>query len=84
LHIKLFGLNRPPIEQFDWQLIVLLPDAVHRKASNAIPTLPGDRVVGIYDQTVMHVPIETVRVATADAKARAADCAPCLGPKKPC
>ncbi|CAN5654343.1 maleylacetate reductase [soil metagenome] len=59
--------------------VLVLCTPPQRDQAERVAALLGDRVVGIYDQAVMHVPIETVRIATADAKARGADCAVAIG-----
>ena len=59
--------------------VLVLCTPPQRAQAEQVAALLGDRVVGIYDQAVMHVPIETVRIATADARSRGADCAVAIG-----
>jgi maleylacetate reductase len=50
-----------------------------RAQAEQVLALLGSRAIGIYDQAVMHVPVETARAAAEDAKQRGADCAVAIG-----
>lgn len=58
-------------------LVITNPEQ-RAQADEAAATL-GDLCVGIFDQAIMHVPIETARAATAEAQRLRADCAVSVG-----
>ena len=45
----------------------------------SIVNLLGDKAVGLFDQAMMHVPVETVAQATAEVKRLEADCSVSIG-----
>ncbi|WP_159917022.1 maleylacetate reductase [Pantoea sp. 18069] len=64
------GLNRA---------LILCTPAQRAQAEQVAALLGPPRVAGVYDQAVMHVPIETVRHARQMAHALGADCAIAVG-----
>jgi alcohol dehydrogenase class IV len=50
-----------------------------RDQAERVAAIIGDRAVGIFDQAVMHVPIESAREARAEAQRLGADCAIAIG-----
>ncbi|NUT62322.1 maleylacetate reductase [Herbaspirillum sp. C9C3] len=50
-----------------------------RAEAERVASLIGDRCAGVFDQAVMHVPIETARHARSVAQALGADCAIAIG-----
>jgi len=58
-------------------LVLSTPE--QREQAERVADLLGGRSAGVYDQAVMHVPIETARAARDEAAARGADCAVAIG-----
>ena len=58
--------------------IVLSTPGQRAQAENVVRRL-GSTAIGIFDQAVMHVPIETARAAQAEAKRLNADCCVAIG-----
>ncbi|CAM2185659.1 Maleylacetate reductase [Paraburkholderia sacchari] len=58
-------------------LVLSTPE--QRQGAEAIAQRLGDRSAGVFDQAVMHVPIETARQAREAARERGADCAIAVG-----
>jgi maleylacetate reductase len=58
-------------------LILCTPE--QRASAEAVQAIIGERCAGIFDQAVMHVPIETARAARALARELQADCAIAIG-----
>ncbi|NYE26771.1 maleylacetate reductase [Pigmentiphaga litoralis] len=50
-----------------------------RDQAERVAAIIGDRAAGIFDQAVMHVPIESAREARAEAQRMGADCAIAIG-----
>jgi alcohol dehydrogenase class IV len=50
-----------------------------REQAERVAAIIGDRAAGIFDQAVMHVPIESAREARAEAQRLGADCAIAIG-----
>ena len=50
-----------------------------RDQAERVAAIIGDRAAGIFDQAVMHVPIESAREARAEAQRLGADCAIAIG-----
>src|SRR5262245_56209499 len=50
-----------------------------RGQAGAVASRLGDRVAGVYDQAVMHVPVETARAARAEARRLEADVSVAIG-----
>ncbi|WP_454254123.1 maleylacetate reductase [Pseudomonas sp. Marseille-Q8238] len=67
------------IEQLGAKRALVLSTPEQREQANAIAELLGERAVGVFDQAVMHVPIETARAAIAVARELGADCAVAIG-----
>ena len=59
--------------------LVLCTPAQRGQAQQLAARLDGSRVAGIFDQAVMHVPIETARAARQVARELGADCAIAIG-----
>lgn len=58
-------------------LVLCTPD--QREQAQKVADILGSRAVGIFDQAVMHVPIETAREARRVAQSLGADCAVAIG-----
>jgi maleylacetate reductase len=58
-------------------LVLSTPE--QRAAAEQVAALLGDRAAGVFDQAVMHVPIETARQAREQAVRIGADCAVAIG-----
>lgn len=58
-------------------LVLCTPE--QRVQAEKVASLLGERCAGIYDQAVMHVPIESARAAREEAKRLGADCAVAIG-----
>jgi maleylacetate reductase len=58
-------------------LILCTPE--QRASAEAVQAIIGERCAGIFDQAVMHVPIETARAARDLARELEADCAIAIG-----
>ncbi|WP_447588043.1 maleylacetate reductase [Aquipseudomonas campi] len=67
------------IKQLGAKRALVLSTPEQREQANAIAELLGERAVGVFDQAVMHVPIETARAAIAVARELGADCAVAIG-----
>lgn len=58
-------------------LVLCTPE--QRASAERVAALLGDRAAGVFDQAVMHVPIETAREAREVARRLGADCAVAIG-----
>lgn len=58
-------------------LVLCTPE--QRSQAEQVAKILGGRCAGIYDQAVMHVPIESARAAREEAKRLSADCAVAVG-----
>jgi maleylacetate reductase len=67
--IELLGANKA--------LVLCTPE--QRAQAEQVANLIGARAAGIFDQAVMHVPIESARAARAEAARLGADCAVAIG-----
>jgi maleylacetate reductase len=67
------------LERLGAQRALVLSTPEQRKQAEDLARRLGDRAVGIYDQAVMHTPIESVRAARELAKKLDADCAVAIG-----
>lgn len=63
------------LEQLGTQRALVLCTPEQRPLAERIAAALGDLSVGVYDQAVMHVPMETARAAQAQARKLGADCA---------
>jgi len=67
------------IERIGAKRALVLSTPQQRAQAEDIAGRLGERCVGLYDQAMMHVPIETARAAREDAKRLNADCAVAVG-----
>lgn len=67
------------LEQLGTQRALVLCTPEQRPLAERIAAALGDLSVGVYDQAVMHVPMETARAAQAQARKLGADCAVAVG-----
>jgi alcohol dehydrogenase class IV len=67
------------IERLGLAKVMLLSTPHHRKLSEAVATALGERSAGVYDQVVMHVPVEAAQAARAEAVRRGAQGCVALG-----
>jgi len=67
------------IERLGLAKVMLLSTPHHRKLSEAVAAALGERSAGVYDQVVMHVPVEAAQAARAAAMRRGAQGCVALG-----
>jgi len=67
------------LDQLGAKRALVLSTPQQRGVAEGIAATMGDRAVGIYDQAVMHVPMESARAAQQIAKEMGADCAVAVG-----
>lgn len=67
------------IERLRLAKVMLLSTPHHRKLSADVAASLGERSAGVYDQVVMHVPLETAQAARAEAVRRGAQGCVALG-----
>ena len=67
------------IEALGARRALVLSTPEQRASAERVAGLLGDRAAGVFDQAVMHVPIETARAARDVAHRFGADCAVAIG-----
>ena len=67
------------IERLAAHKALILSTPEQRETAEQIAAQMGNRAVGVYDQAVMHVPIETARAARGEAERLGADCCVAVG-----
>lgn len=67
------------IERLRLAKVMVLSTPHHRKVSEAAAAALGARSAGVYDQVVMHVPLETAQAARDEARLRGAEGCVALG-----
>jgi maleylacetate reductase len=67
------------VEHLGAHRALVLSTPEQREAAARVTAPLGDRVAGIYDRAVMHVPIETAQEARAEAERLGADCCIAVG-----
>ena len=67
------------LDQLGAKRALVLSTPQQRSVAEGIAAAMGERAAGIYDQAVMHVPIESARAAQQIAKDMGADCAVAVG-----
>jgi maleylacetate reductase len=67
------------IERIGAKRALVLSTPQQRAQAEDIAGRLGERCAGLYDQAMMHVPIETARAAREEAKRLSADCAVAVG-----
>lgn len=67
------------VELLAAQRALVLCTPQQRGQAETVARILGSRSAGIFDQAVMHVPIESARAARAEAKRLGADCAVAIG-----
>jgi len=67
------------IERLGAHRALVLSTPQQRGSAEDVATRLGERSAGVYDQAVMHVPIETAEAARAVAKELGADCCVAIG-----
>lgn len=67
------------IERLGLAKVMLLSTPHHRKLSEEVAAALGERSAGVYDQVVMHVPVEAAQAARAEAARRGAQGCVALG-----
>ena len=75
------ALDRLPeeLDKLGLSRALVLATPNQSEAGQDIVKLIGDRAAGLFDQAMMHVPIETLEAATAEAKRLDADCSVSVG-----
>jgi len=69
----------PEVEQLGARRALVLCTPNQRALAEQAAQLLGDRAAGVYDRAVMHVPMDTVRNAVAQARRLQTDCAVAIG-----
>lgn len=67
------------IERLRLARVMVLSTPHHRKVSEEVAAALGERSAGIYDQVVMHVPLEAAQAARDEARRRGAEGCVALG-----
>jgi len=67
------------VERLGASRAMVLCSSGQRALATRVVDLLGDRAAGIFDQALMHVPVETVRAARDIARSLRADCAVAIG-----
>ena len=75
------ALSRLPeeLDKLGYSRALVLTTPNQAEIGQQIVDLLGDKVVGLFDRAVMHVPVETVEQATTEVKRLDADCSVSVG-----
>ena len=75
------ALNRLPqeLDKLGYSRALVLATSNQSEIGQEIVSLLGDKAVGLFDQAMMHVPVETLEQAMAEVKRLDADCSVSVG-----